>query len=164
METFLFYFFSAVALIGATFVITVSRPIRALLALIAAMFALAVIYILLGAAFVAMVHLIVYAGAVLVLFLFVIMLQGIGARDIPARARFAGGFLALSTFVGTSFFAGLIFILGTVPLPPAKGVEGPVETIGSLLFQNYLLPFELTSILLLLGVFAAIALAKKDEP
>ena len=83
----LFYFFAGLAVLSALSVIFSPRPTRALLSLIVTMFALAVLYLLLGAPFVAMVHLIVYAGAVLVLFLFVIMLQGVGATEIPFWAR-----------------------------------------------------------------------------
>lgn len=163
MIPFLFYFFSGLALVSALFVITLPRPTRSLLSLIVTMFSLSVLYVLLGAYFVAMAHLIVYAGAVLVLFLFVIMLQGLGARDIALRERFHKAYLGLASFVGIAFFITTAFLLKGVLLPGSRGIEGTVETLGNTLFRNYLLPFELTSFLLLLGVFAAVALAKKEE-
>ena len=162
MEFFLFYFASAVAVLGALLVILLPRPAHALMALIGVMFALAVLYLLLQAPFVAMVHLIVYAGAVLVLFLFVIMLEGVGAKDIPLSQRFRKSYLFLVCFVGTAFLVSVAFILFHLALPAPQGVEGTVEAFGRMLFRDYWLPFELTSLLLLLGIFAAIALAKKE--
>lgn len=163
MGLFLFYFFSAVTVISAFFVIALPKPSRALLCLIVTMFSLSVIYLLLGAPFVAMAHLIVYAGAVLILFLFVIMLQGVGASDLPIKDRFNRGYLLLANFVGTTFFALILFLLFHQKSPTSKGILGSVEVFGSTLFRSYLVPFELTSLLLLVGVFAAVSLAKKDK-
>ncbi len=163
MEASLFYFFSGLALSSAVFVITLHEPVRALLALVVSMLSLAVLFILLGAFFVAMAHVIVYAGAVLVLFLFVIMLQGLGTKDTPLAGRFQKGYLALATFVGISFLLIVTYVGRATLFANPRGAEGTVEAIGRALFQNYLLPFELTSFLLLLGIFAAVALAKKEE-
>lgn len=162
MQTLLFYFFSAVAILSALCVITHSKPTRALLSLIVTMFALSVIYLLLGAAFVAMVHLIVYAGAVLVLFLFVIMLQGIGAVEIPLKNRFLPSHLFLFLVTAIGFTAVLICGFLKLKFPAAATGQGSIESVGLLLFQDYLIPFELTSVLLLIGIFAAVSLAKKD--
>ena len=161
MESLLFYFFSALSLISAFLVVTLAQPTRALLSLIVTMFSLAGLFLLLGAYFVAMVHLIVYAGAVLVLFLFVIMLQGTGARDLPLDQRFHKGYLLLATFVGLTFLGTTAFLLRGFSFPHPLKVQGTVEAFGGELFTRFLLPFELTSLLLLLGVFAALALAKK---
>lgn len=159
MENLIFYPFAGLAVLGALGVVTLRRPTRALLSLILTMFSLAVLFLLLQAYFVAMVHLVVYAGAVLVLFLFVIMLLGIGAKEPKARASFRKGYLAFSLFVPLAFLAlmgYLAFSLNGKPLEPA---EGSPATFGILLFTRYLLPFELVSFLLLVGVFAAVALA-----
>ena len=162
MEAPLFYLFSGLSLAGAVLVITLREPVRALLALVFSMLSLAVLFILLGAFFVAMAHIIVYAGAVLVLFLFVIMLQGLGTKDIPLAARFQKGYLVLATFVGVSFLVIVTYAGRAYLFANPRGAQGTVEAVGRALFQNYLLPFELTSFLLLLGVFAAVALAKKE--
>ena len=162
MEPILFYLFSGLAIASALGVILLPQPTRALLSLLVTMFALAVLFILLGAYFVAMAHLIVYAGAVLVLFLFVILLQGIGGKEIPFRDRFRKTYLGLASFVGFAFLSIVVFLAGTFLFPHPQGVQGTVETVGYSLFQTFLLPFELTSVLLLLGIFAAVALAKKD--
>jgi NADH-quinone oxidoreductase subunit J len=163
VQLILFYIFSAVAILSAVFVITASRPPRALLSLIVTMFALAVLYILLDAPFVAMTHLIVYAGAVLVLFLFVIMLQGVGAKEIPLLQRFPLWQILFSVVAGGAFIVLLMRITSSLAIPAAAGVSGTVEVVGRSLLTNYLLPFELTSFLLLIGVFAAVSLAKKDD-
>ena len=163
MQSLLFYFFSGLALLSALFVILLPKPTRALLSLIVTLFSLTALYLLLGAPFVAMAHLIVYAGAVLVLFLFVIMLQGIGAEEIPLSKRFQFGYLTLVTFTAIAFLIITLGLLAGSGSPAATGIYGSVEMIGRVLFKNYLLPFEVTSLLLLLGVFAAVSLAKKDS-
>lgn len=163
MQLILFYLFSAVAILSAIAVIASKRPTRALLSLIVTMFALAIIYLQLGAPFVAMTHLIVYAGAVLVLFLFVIMLQGVGAQEPGVFQRFSAGQIFLSVLTGAGFLALLVRTISSKALPAAAGVAGTVEAVGQSLLTNYLLPFELTSFLLLIGVFAAVSLAKKDD-
>lgn len=164
MQPILFYFFSAVAILSALCVVALPKPTRALLSLIVTMFALSILYLILGAPFLAMVNLIVYAGAVLILFLFVIMLQGIGAKEIPLRQRFPILHTAGALVCGTAFLGLLAVSVRKLNLPLSSGVEGTVEAVGRTLFRNYLLPFELTSILLLIGVFAAVSLAKKDNP
>ena len=128
------------------------------------MFSLAVLFILLGAYFVAMVHLIVYAGAVLVLFLFVIMLQGVGATDLPLKDRFHRGYLLPVYFMAPAFLFILSLVIKKSGLQKiVSSFSGTVEVIGQSLFHDFLLPFELTSLLLLLGVFAAVALAKDHQ-
>lgn len=161
--TFLFYFFAALAVLSAFSVIFAPRPARALLSLIVTMFCLSVLYLLLGAPFVAMVHLIVYAGAVLVLFLFVIMMQGVGAIDTPFFARFPKLHLVLGLITVIALLAGSLAILKQVVPVQSTRVDGSIAGIGRLLFRDYLIPFELTSFLLLLGVLAAVSLAKGEK-
>ena len=163
MQSILFYSFSFLALLSAALVVILPRPTRALLCLALTMFSLSVLYLLLGAPFIAMVNIIVYAGAVLVLFLFVIMLQGIGAQDLPLSKRFQKGYIFLSCFTALSFLTAVLFFFQNAIFWSPRQIDGSTERIGMALFQNYLLPFELTSLLLILGVFAAVALAKKDQ-
>ena len=163
MTPVLFYLSSGVAILSALSVIFASRPTRALLSLIVTMFCLSVLYLLLGAPFVAMVHLIVYAGAVLVLFLFVIMLQGIGASEISFFARFQKSHLFFGSLTVILLLAGLLAILKKIVPFQSTVVDGSIQTIGRLLFHEYLVPFELTSFLLLLGVLAAVSLVKGEE-
>ena len=159
MEAFLFYPFALLAVLGALGVILLRKPVRALLSLILTMFSLAVLFLLLRAPFVAMVYIVVYAGAVLVLFLFVIMLLGIGARESKVGENLKKGFLGLAFFVPTAFLAVLLYLASTLTREPLQPVSGSPESFGRLLFTRYLLPFELVSFLLLIGVFAAVALA-----
>lgn len=162
MEAVIFYFFSGLAIVSALLVIFLSQPAKALLSLIVTMFSLGILYVLLGAHFVAIANIIVYAGAVLVLFLFVIMLQGVGARDIPFSQRFHPLYLLLAVITALAFLTMLAVILWNQSLPEAAGVIGTVEAIGRILFKNFIIHFELTAVLLLLGVFAAVALAKEE--
>lgn len=162
MTQFLFYFFATITVVSAVLAVTAPKPTRALLSLILGMFALAVIYLLLGAYFVATTHIIVYAGAILVLFLFVIMLQGTGASELPLSNRFTKTHLVLAALFTAAFAALLISVLGKSVQTPALGYSGTTENFGLKLFQDYLVPFELTSLLLLVGIFAAVSLAKKD--
>lgn len=165
MHVLLFYLFSGLAVLTSLLVVFASKPTRALLSLILTMLSLAVLFLLLGAYFIAMVHVIVYAGAVLVLFLFVIMFQGVGAKDLPLLQRFHPFFFILTgtVIIPLAALFGLFFNTYLLNAPQAHGFNGQVEVIGMILFQRYLLPFELISVALLLGVFAAIALAKKED-
>lgn len=160
----LFYFFSGLALCSALAVVFQPKPVRALLCLVVTMFCLSALYLMLGAPFVAMVNLIVYAGAILVLFLFVIMLQGIGAVDTPLRERFHPLFLLTCGFVAVAFTAIMLVITLGGGLLRAIGIHASIQLTAHTLFREYLLPFELTSILLLIGIFAAVSLAKKENP
>ncbi len=159
----IFYSFSGIAILSALSVIFSSKPTRALLSLIVTMFCLSVLYLLLGAPFVAMAHLIVYAGAVLVLFLFVIMLQGIGATSTPFWTRFHKGHLFAALLTAILLLAGLLALLKKIAPLQSTLVDGSIEAVGRLLFHQYLIPFELTSFLLLLGVLAAVSLVKGEE-
>ena len=154
-----FCVFSGLAVLGALGTVLLRRPTRALLSLMVTMFSLAVLFLELQAAFIAMVHLIVYAGAVLVLFLFVIMLLGIGARESSLWRHSHKIILGLSFFVPAAFLVFLVRLAGTLDRIPLTPAPGSAETLGTLLFNRYLLPFELVSFLLLIGVFAAVALA-----
>jgi NADH-quinone oxidoreductase subunit J len=161
--SFFFYAFAALAVVCAFCVIFARQPARALLALVAVMLSLSGIYLLLGAPFVAMVNLIVYAGAVLVLFLFVIMLQGLGVQDAPLANRFKKYYRVLIFFTGGAFFSVLAFLSFRFGANAPAGINGSAETFGRILFTDYRLPFQLAALLLILGILAGISLAKKEE-
>ena len=163
MRDFFFYPFAGLAILGALGVVTHRKPTRALLLLILTMFSLAVLFLLLQAYFVAMVHLVVYAGAVLVLFLFVIMLLGIGAKEPNPEKYFKKVFLGFSAFVPLAFLGFLFYLAMTMDGRLLQPAEGNPAAFGKLLFTQYLLPFELVSFLLLIGVFAAVALARPQS-
>jgi NADH-quinone oxidoreductase subunit J len=170
MPALIFYPFACLAVVGALGVVFLKRPTRAVLSLIVTMFALAVLFLQLRAPFVAMVHLVVYAGAVLVLFLFVIMLLGIGAKEpnileeVGAHGRAPLLFLGLAFFVPSSFVAILLFLALQLAKNPVIGKEGTIERFGKVLFAHYFVPFELVTFLILIGVFATISLVGQKTP
>ena len=164
MDTILFIVCAIVA-VGCAFNLVLQKhPISSALSLIGVMCSLAVLYLLLGAEFMAMAQMIVYGGAVMVLFIFVIMLLNAGTEKNSGKSWFAqiAGFPLLSALVA------LLAFLIRVVLPPTRAVEfgnwvgGTAEAIGMLLFTKYLLPFEITSVLILIAILGAVVLARKE--
>jgi NADH-quinone oxidoreductase subunit J len=157
-----FFVFAALAIAGGVGVVTFHQPIRSVLSLVLVMLALSVEFLLLSAQFVFAVQIIVYAGAVMVLFLFVITLLG-PARELGrGRLRFQTG---LSILFVLAFF-GLMYALiqGIQYRQPEKAdlsIFGSVQWIAAYLFTNFLYPFELTSVLLLVAAIGAIYLSRK---
>src|SRR3970040_1630935 len=160
MEPYLFILFGAIAVGGAIMVVTRNHPMASALYLILTLFAVAALFVLRQAHFLAAVQVIVYAGAVVVLFVFVIMLITVPEDRLPVER-------ATTTRVLDVIAAGILILESAVlalrywmPKGPAAEV-GTVETGGRALFTDYLLAFEITSVLLLAAVIGAIALAKR---
>lgn len=159
----LFYFLSFVAILSALLVITARNPVHSVLYLVLTFFAIFGHYILLNAQFLAIVHIIVYAGAIMVLFLFVIMLLNLNQDTEPlkpALAKIAGavaGGLLLITFVAAFKSAGT-----STDLVVKNPDIGLVKNLGRVLFDEFLLPFEVSSILLLVAMVGSVLLAKKE--
>jgi len=159
----LFLVFGAICVAGAINLLIQRHPISSALSLVVVMASLAVEYLLLGAEFVAAVQVIVYAGAVMVLFVFVIMLLNAGEEEVTKGSRvalilgvpgvLAGGLLVAWVLIRHSGEKALA--LGALP--------GYPKVIGSLLFHEFLLPFEVTSILVLIAILGAVFLASKPE-
>lgn len=154
----------ALAVLGAIGLILAREPVHSALSLVLVMIALAVLYLLLGAAFIAAIQILVYAGAIMVLFVFVIMLlnAGVEVRTNLSRMAFWVG-LPLA-FV---FLAGIVYSLFyQYSATSAGAVAGPVpastEELSMKIFTEFVLPFELTSILILIAVLGALVLAKKE--
>ena len=168
IQELLWWVFAALALGGAIGMLSGRNPVASLLFLVLTFFSLAALYVLLGAHFIAATQVIVYAGAIMVLFLFVIMLLNLG-HDYHADVR--RGAWILVGFVAT----GLVgFALSTVLAPEtqvaptgAAQIEASVRELGAVgaiaspLFRDFLIPFELTSILLLVAIIGAVLLAKR---
>jgi NADH-quinone oxidoreductase subunit J len=156
-----FWVMAIIAVLGGLGVVLSRQPIRSVLSLVAVMLALSVIFLELSAQFVFAVQVIVYAGAVMVLFLFVVALLG-PSRERPAtRLRFQWGLGVLVAFVFGGFvYAQLQGIGFRAPDRTGLAVFGTVEQIGAALFTTYLYPFELTSILLLVAAVGAIYLSR----
>jgi NADH-quinone oxidoreductase subunit J len=160
METVLFILFGAIAVCGAIMVVTRKHPMASALYLILTLFAVAALFVLRQAHFLAAVQVIVYAGAVVVLFVFVIMLINVPEDRLPverATTTRVLGVLAAGFFILES---AVLARRSSMPRGPAVEV-GTVEAVGRALFTDYLLAFEITSVLLLAAVIGAIALAKR---
>jgi NADH-quinone oxidoreductase subunit J len=164
VDTILFIVFAVIALVSAINLVLQKHPISSALSLIGVMGSLAVLYLLLGAEFIAMAQVIVYGGAVMVLFVFVIMLLNAGEEKTSGKSWFAqiAGLPLLLAFV-----AVMGFLIRRV-LPPMGNVKfgswsgGTAQNIGRLLFTQYLLPFEIISILILIAILGAVVLAQKE--
>lgn len=165
LSLYLFYFLSAVALISALMVLLSKKPIHSVLYLTLTFFTLAGHYILLNAQFLAVVHIIVYAGAIMVLFLFTVMLLNLNLEGefqksalMKLVAALTGGMLFL-VLIGTL----KSFDVGTLSEHPELTQIGLVKNLGKTLYSDYLLPFELSSILFLSAMVGAVMLGKKDK-
>ncbi|MDZ7791200.1 MAG: NADH-quinone oxidoreductase subunit J [Xanthomonadales bacterium] len=162
-----FYLFSTVLVLSALSVITVGNPIHAVLFLILSFFSAACIWILLQAEFLAITLVLVYVGAVMVLFLFVVMMLDVNVTSV--KEGFAR-YLPAGVLVALAMAAQLFLVIWTrgmetVPLPAAKS-EGYSHTsaIGELLYTEYLYAFEIAAVLLLVAIIAAISLTHRRRP
>ncbi|HET7433207.1 MAG TPA: NADH-quinone oxidoreductase subunit J [Thermoanaerobaculia bacterium] len=162
MEFAIFFFFAAVAVIFALVVVLHRNPVVGALSLVASFFALAVMYVLLEAPFLAALQIIVYAGAIMVLFLFVIMLLNLQHGPEPPT-RPIQQFLGYAT---SSFFGiGLVYYIvkyGVFAAMPASPFRSDARLIGITLFQEYVFPFEVVSILLLAAIVGALLLSSRS--
>ena len=158
----LFLAFGAACVGGAINLLLQTHPIQSALSLIVVMASLAAEYLLLGAEFVAAVQVIVYAGAIMVLFVFVIMLLNAGEEEVTHGSR-----MALIVGVPSLLLFGVLMVWAVTHHGSssviATSLYGDPKTIGRLLFSEYLLPFEVTSILILIAIMGAVVLASKPE-
>ncbi len=161
----LFYFLASLTLLCALMVVISKNPVHSVLFLIITFFTISGHYILLNAQFLAAVNIIVYAGAIMVLFLFVIMFLHMGKNEQDVKTgtitKFAG------TIAGGLLFVVLIAALKDAELTVATAENfnsqvGMVENLGAVLFTQYLLPFELASVLFLVAMVGAVMLGKKE--
>jgi NADH-quinone oxidoreductase subunit J len=164
MTLYLFYLLSFIAIISAFMVVISKNPVNSVLYLILTFFAIAGHYILLNAQFLAAVHIIVYAGAIMVLFLYVIMMMNFQKNSEPSKttisqfiATIAGGILMI-TLVG----ALRIYDMPAMVANP-KADAGMVSTLGRVLFDKFLLPFEVSSLLFLAAMTGVVLLGKKNN-
>jgi NADH-quinone oxidoreductase subunit J len=164
MDTVLFILFAVVAVVCAFNLVLQKHPISSALSLIGVMGSLAVLYLLLGAEFIAMAQMIVYGGAIMVLFVFVIMLLNAGAEKTSGKSWFAqiAGLPLLLAFVALIGFLirDVLPSMGTVKF--GSWVGGTAQNVGRMLFTQYLLPFEVISILILIAILGAVVLARRE--
>ena len=163
MEFAIFFLFAAIAVIFALVVVLHRNPVVGALSLVASFFALAVMYVLLEAPFVAALQVIVYAGAIMVLFLFVIMLLNLQHAAEPAT-RPVQQFLGYTSCA--AFGLGLIYYIGKYAVSThIDGVfHADARTIGIRMFEAYVFPFEMVSILLLAAIVGALYLSGRALP
>ena len=160
----LFYFLSALAIFSAIMVLVSRNPVHSVLWLIAVFFAISGHYVLLNAQFLAIVNIIVYAGAIMVLFLFVIMLMNLNTETEPVK----NVYMKMAGIVsGLTFMIVLVAALShsdtqNIVMRPGTSV-GLIENLGKALFNTYVVPFEISSVLFLSAMIGAIVIGKKDK-
>src|SRR5712675_1439404 len=158
----LFIVFGLICVAGAINLLVQRHPINSALSLVVVMASLALIYLLLGAEFVAAIQVIVYAGAIMVLFVFVIMLLNAGAEE---RTRFS----RMARYAGVPLTGVLLVVLtfhvvrASAAMTAVPLTEGMTHKVAMLLFEDFAFPFELTSILILVALLGAMVLAKRDS-
>jgi NADH-quinone oxidoreductase subunit J len=163
--TFHFYLFGVIAIISAVTFVTRKSPVAAALWLVNTMFCLAALYIMMDAQFIGAIQVLVYAGAIMVVFLFVVMLLNLGhASDVTdivsGKTKLAAGIVGLVLLAE-------VFVLwkddaAPAPPPAAEQLEpGVIGQVAAPLFREYLLAFEITSVLLLAAIVGAVVLAKR---
>ena len=148
----IFFVLAALAVLGAVSLILQRHPIHSALSLIVVMVALAGLYLLMGAEFVAAVQIIVYGGAIMVLFVFVIMLLNAGEEE---RTNFS----KLATYAGIPLAVATAGLIAAGP----NGALTSTKTLSMLLFRDFVYPFELTSFLILVAILGAIVLAQREN-
>lgn len=161
----LFWGLSALALFSAIMVVASKSPVHSILYLIVVFFTISGHYVLLNAQFLAIVNIIVYAGAIMVLFLFVVMLMNLNAESEPKKHRMmqfagliSGGclFLVIISAISETAQASNTVQMGS-------GSNGLIKNLGMVLFKDYVLPFEISSVLFLSAMIGAVVIGKKES-
>ncbi|MFO1518129.1 MAG: NADH-quinone oxidoreductase subunit J [bacterium] len=163
MELIFFYIFGGIAVATALGVVAFRNPISSAFSLIVCFFAISALYAMLNAHFLAIIQILVYAGAIMVLFIFVIMLLNLQPHELEEKG-FSGSFKGLVALVLAGFVGMLISLFKHLSLgfPSVKPTYGTVESVGQLLFTQYWFPFEYVSILLVVALVGGVVLAKRD--
>jgi NADH-quinone oxidoreductase subunit J len=160
-----FFALAGLAVIGAASLILQKHPIHSALSLIVVMVALAGLYLLMGAEFVAAVQIIVYGGAIMVLFVFVIMLLNAGVEEHTSLSKLAGPpGLLLVVALGGFIVATIVRSTGGVQASSQSGAMASTSGISNMLFRDFVYPFELTSFLILVALMGATVLAHREKP
>lgn len=157
-----FFVFSALTLLCGTLVIVNRNPVTSAMFLVLCIVSLAGLFVLLQAFFLAAVQVLVYAGAVMVLFLFVIMLLDLKEEEHRRIKLFRGVAGLLAVFAVAAIIINIIWTAKPGATLPAATLVGGTQALGHLLFQSFLLPFEILSLLLLVAMVGVILLSKKD--
>jgi NADH-quinone oxidoreductase subunit J len=166
MDALFFWILAAVTVIASVLVIGQRNPMYSVLLLIVSFGALSGLYVLLGAPFVAAIQIIIYAGAIMVLFLFVVMLLNVPTEtpvDGPLRARLTAGPRRFGAVLAVVLVIELAWALQREPMAPGwSGTSSSVYDIGIRLFREYAFAFEATSVLILVAMVGAVVLARRE--
>jgi len=162
MNPILFYIFGGLAVVTALLMVTRQNPISSAMWLVASFFAFAALFANLGAHFIAVIQILLYAGAIMVLFIFVIMLLNIGVEELKPRQMQFSGLLGGAVVI-------YLIVLFALALLKSKSGEFPlvaedfgyVAPVGRMLFTKYLIPFEVTSVLLLVAIVGSVVMGKR---
>lgn len=164
MRDYIFFILAAISVLSALAVVFSKNPIHSVLYLVVCFFSIAGHYLLLNAQFLAVVHIIIYAGAIMVLFLFVIMLLNLNKESEPHKpviVKFAS--------VISGCLLGIVLVAAMANIDPVAGSHpslhnvGNVEQLGRVLFKEYLLPFEISSVLFLSAMVGVVLISKKES-
>lgn len=163
MTLYLFYFLSFLAILSALMVVISKNPVHSVLYLILTFFAIAGHYVLLNAQFLAAVHIIVYAGAIMVLFLYVIMMLNLNAETEPQKGKWLR---VAATMAGGLLMVVLVGALRSasdqMQVASPDSQIGLIKNLGHVLYSDFMLPFEISSILFLAAMVGAVMLGKKE--
>lgn len=167
MDAILFYTFAIVTIGMALMVVVQPNAIGAAMALVGAFFGVAALFVLLEAHFVAVMQILLYAGAIMVFFIFVIMLLNLEPRQVRWRTMTGNRLVSGSAAI---YLVGILLVAileakHAVIVTSTVGVESPigtVEAVGELLLSQYVVPFEVTSIIVLVGIIGAVVMGKKQ--
>jgi len=165
MQGLFFFYFAAATIVSSILTVGLRNPVYCTMALLSAFLHVAGLFILLNAEFIAAIQIIIYAGAVLVLYLFVLMLLNLKSDEVVVQRQWG-----IATFFGVVVLAEILLALFRSPVAPKDAVAlasplsplGNTEALGLSLFNQYLLPFELVGIILLGGIVGALVLAKQN--
>ena len=164
MNSLVFFYFAGVILLTATLVVALRNPIYSALSLLVMFFHVAGLYVTLHAEFLAAIQIIVYAGAILVLYLFVVMLLNVKREERFHRQGGVALFLCLMLLAEIILLVvqkGGLGVAVSQSTQPVPGLSGNTESIGELLYSTYLFPFEVASLILLVAMVGAVILSKK---
>ena len=165
-QTVAFYAIAAYILTFAILVVSTRDTVHSVLFLVLDFLGVAALYVLLGAEFLAVIQILVYAGGIVVLYLFVVMLVNLKrppeAYEDPRRRTLLGVFLSLAILLELVLVSARLYLRQPPPQSAALPVSGNTAEVGWLLYTNYLIPFEIASMLLLVAMIGAIVLAKRE--
>ena len=163
MDVVIFLVFAIIAVVCGINVVVQTHPISSAISLVGVMGSLAVMYLLLGAEFIAAAQVIVYAGAIMVLFIFVIMLLNAGEEEHTRGSRVALLLGVPGITIGGVLVAWTLLRHSNTGAVAIGALPGPPKDIARLLFHDFLLPFEVTSVLILIAIMGAVVLASRPE-